>query len=138
VIKEFRQFIMKGNVVDLAVGVVIGVAFGTVVTALVNDIITPLIGAFGGQHDFSGLSFTINQSKFAYGHFLNALLSFLIISVVIFFFVVKPINKIHERAAKNKKSEFPDKVKCPECLSEIPKAAKRCMYCTASVAEAWF
>ena len=130
-LKEFKQFIMKGNVVDLAVGVVIGVAFGAVVNGLVNDLVTPLIGAFGGQPDFSALSFTINGSNFLYGNFINALLSFLIISAVIFFFVVKPINKLQEHAAKNKTPEDPTEKKCSECLSEIPKAAKRCKYCTS-------
>lgn len=132
--KEFKQFIMKGNVVDLAVGVVIGVAFGAVVTALVADLVTPLIGAFGGQPDFSSLSFTINDSKFLYGHFINALISFLSISAVIFFFVVKPLNKLQERSARKKTPEDPTEKKCPECLGEIPKAAKRCMYCTSRIA----
>jgi large conductance mechanosensitive channel len=133
-LKEFKQFIMKGNVVDLAVGVVIGVAFGAVVTALVQDLVTPLIGAFGGQPDFSSLSFTINDSEFLYGHFINALLSFISIAAVIFFFVVKPLNKLQERAARNKTPEDPTEKKCPECLSEIPKAAKRCKYCTTKIA----
>lgn len=91
-IKDFKAFLLRGNVVDLAVAVVIGAAFGSVVTALVKDLITPLIGALGGQPDFSGLSFTINNSKFLYGEFINALISFLIIAAVIFFFVVKPLN----------------------------------------------
>ena len=124
---------MKGNVVDLAVGVVIGVAFGAVVNGLVKDLITPLIGAIGGQPDFSGLTFTVNNSKFLYGDFINAIVSFLIIAAVIFFFVVKPLNKLQERAAKNKTPVDPIEKKCPECLSEIPKAAKRCMYCTSKV-----
>lgn len=132
-LKEFKQFIMKGNVVDLAVGVVIGVAFGAVVTALVNDLVTPLIGAFGGQPDFSSLSFTINDSKFMYGDFINALVSFLMIAAVIFFFVIKPLNKLQERASKNKTPEDPTEKKCPYCLGEIPKAAKKCMYCTSKV-----
>lgn len=132
-LKEFKQFVMKGNVVDLAVGVVVGVAFGAVVTALVKDLVTPLIGAFGGKPDFSALSFTINGSKFLYGDFINALVSFLIVAAVIFFFVVKPLNKLQERAARNKTPEDPTVKKCPECLSEIPKAAKRCMNCTSKV-----
>ncbi len=130
---EFKKFIMKGNVVDLAVGVVIGVAFGAVVSGLVKDIITPLIGAIGGQPDFSGLTFTINNSKFLYGDFINAVISFLIISAVVFFFVVQPLNKLQERAAKNKTPDDPTEKKCPECLSEIPKAAKRCKFCTSKV-----
>lgn len=132
-LKEFKQFIMKGNVVDLAVGVVIGVAFGAVVTSLVNDLVTPLIGAIGGQPDFSALSFSINGSKFMYGSFINALVSFVMIAAVIFFFIVKPLNKLQERAAKNKIPTDPTEKKCPDCLSEIPKAAKRCKYCTSKV-----
>ncbi len=132
-LKEFKQFIMKGNVVDLAVGVVIGVAFGAVVTSFVSDLITPMIGAIGGQPDFSSLSFTINGSVFSYGLFLNALISFLIISAVIFFFVVKPLNKLQERASRSKTPEDPTEKKCPECLSDILKEAKRCMYCTSKV-----
>ena len=108
-------------------------AFGAVVTAFVKDLITPLIAAIGGQPDFSGLSVTINNSKFLYGDFINAVVSFLIIAAVIFFFVVKPINKLHERSARNKTPEDPTEKKCPECLNEIPKAAKRCMYCTSKV-----
>lgn len=131
--QEFKKFILKGNVVDLAVGVVIGVAFGAVVNGMVKDIITPLIGAIGGQPDFSGLTFTINSSKFLYGDFINAVISFLIIATVIFFFVVQPLNKLQERAARKKTPEDPTEKKCPECLSEIPKAAKRCMYCTSKV-----
>lgn len=131
--QEFKKFIMKGNVVDLAVGVVVGVAFGGVVSSLVKDLITPLISAIGGQPDFSGLTFTINNSKFSYGEFINAVLSFLIIASVIFFLVVKPLNKLQERAARNKTPDDPTEKKCPECLSKIPKAAKRCMYCTSKV-----
>ena len=132
-LKEFKQFIMRGNVVDLAVGVVLGVAFGAVVTALVKDLITPLIGAFGGQPDFSALSFSINGSKFLYGDFINALSSFVIMAAVIFFFVVKPLNSLQARAARNKTPEDPTEKKCPECLSEIPKAATRCKYCTSKL-----
>ena len=132
-LKEFKQFIMKGNVVDLAVGVVIGVAFGAAVTAVVKDLVTPLIGAFGGKPDFSSLSFTVNGSRFLYGDFINALVSFLIIAAVIFFFVVKPLNKLQERAARNKTPDDPTEKKCPECLSEIPKDAKRCKYCTSKI-----
>lgn len=131
--QEFKKFILKGNVVDLAVGVVIGVAFGAIVTSLVSDLITPLIGAIGGQPDFSALSFTINNSKFMYGNFINAAISFLIIATVIFFLVVKPINALQARASKNKTPEDPTHKKCLECLSEIPKAAKKCMYCTSKV-----
>lgn len=132
-LQEFKKFIMKGNVVDLAVAVVIGAAFGTIVSSLVADLITPLIGAIGGKPDFAGLVFTINSSKFMYGHFINAIISFLIISFVIFFFVVQPLNKLQVRAAKNKKSEDPTEKKCPHCLSQIPKDAKKCKFCTSAV-----
>ena len=104
-IKEFREFVLRGNVVDLAVAVVIGAAFGAVVTAFVADFITPLIAAIGGKPDFSRLTFTINGSKFFYGHFINAVISFLIIAAVIFFFVVKPLNAL---AARRKRDEVPE------------------------------
>ena len=104
-LKEFREFILRGNVVDLAVAVVIGAAFGAVVAAFVADIVTPLIAAIGGKPDFNGLSFTINNSVFQYGHFFNAIVSFLIIGAVIFFFVVKPLNAL---AARRKKDEAPE------------------------------
>lgn len=131
--QEFKKFIMKGNVVDLAVGVVIGAAFTAVVTSMVANLITPLIAAIGGQPDFYSLSFKINGSEFLYGVFINSVISFLIIAAVVFFFVVKPLNKLQERAARSKKAEDPTEKKCPECLSAIPKAAKRCMYCTSKV-----
>ena len=130
-LKDFKQFLLRGNVVDLAVAVVIGAAFGTVVTALVKDLITPLIAAIGGQPDFSHLSFTIHHSTFNYGDFLNQLISFVIIATVVFFFVVQPINHLVKLANRSKKTEDPTTRKCPECLSEIPKAATRCAFCTA-------
>lgn len=126
----FRSFIMKGNVVDMAVGVVIGVAFGNVVTALVKDMVTPIIGAFGGTPDFSGIVFTINKSKFMAGDFINSLISFLIIAVVIYFVVVLPMNKMMEKMQSGK-SVDPSEKSCPECLSLIPIKAKRCKFCTA-------
>jgi large conductance mechanosensitive channel len=129
--KGFREFILRGNLVDLAVAVVIGTAFGALVTALVSDFITPLIAAVGGQPDFSDLSFTINGSKFAYGHFINALLSFLIIAAVVYFFVVKPVSALLERFSPKK--EVGEQRQCPECLSDIPAAARRCAFCTAEV-----
>lgn len=132
-IKDFKQFILKGNVVDLAVAVVIGAAFGAVVTALVADLITPLIGAFGGQPDFSSLSFTVNDSKFMYGHFINTLLSFVIIAGVVFFFVVKPLNHLIALSNRSKTTDDPTEKKCPHCLSEIPKAATKCAFCTSKV-----
>lgn len=132
-LKDFKKFILRGNVVDLAVAVVIGAAFGAVVTALVQDFVTPLIAAIGGQPDFSGLKFTVNDSKFLYGHFVNAVISFVMIAGVVFFFVVQPLNKLQARALRNKTVEEPTERKCPECLSTIPKAAARCMYCTSKV-----
>jgi large conductance mechanosensitive channel len=133
-LRDFKEFLLRGNVVDLAVAVIIGAAFGAVVTALVKDIITPLIAAIGGQPDFSALSFTINKSHFLYGDFINAILSFLIIAAVVFFFVVVPINKLIERTRRKPTTPDPTTRKCPECLSEIPLAARRCAYCTAEVA----
>jgi len=131
VLKDFRKFILRGNVVDLAVAVVIGAAFGAIVTALVKDLVTPLIGAIGGQPDFSGLSFTVNGSIFKYGDFLNAVISFLLIAAVVFFFVVQPLNKLMTHLKPSDEVEAPAERKCPECLSGIPAAAKRCKYCTA-------
>ena len=126
----FKKFLFRGNLVDLAVAVVIGIAFGAVVTALVADIITPIIAAIGGQPDFSSLSFTINHSKFLYGSFINAVISFAIIAAVIYFIVIVPMNQILARTAK---TEAATTRGCPECLSEIPLAATRCMYCTTQV-----
>jgi large conductance mechanosensitive channel len=131
-LKGFRDFIMKGNVVDMAVGVVIGVAFGSVVTAMVKDLITPLIGAFGGTPDFSGIFFTVNGSKFMVGDFINALISFLTIAAVIYFAVVMPMNKLVAKM-KSGKSVDPTEKTCPECLSLIPIKAKRCKYCTSII-----
>jgi large conductance mechanosensitive channel len=125
-LKGFRDFILRGNVVDLAVAVVVGVAFGAVVTALVADIITPLIAAVFGKPDFSGLTFTINQSKFLYGSFINAVVSFVLIAAAIYFVVVAPMNKLAERRARG---ADPTTKECPECLSEIPHAARRCAFC---------
>ena len=132
--KGFKQFLLRGNVVDLAVGVVIGAAFGAVVTALVKDLLTPLIAALVKAPDFSGLSFTINDSKFLYGEFLNALISFLIIAAAVYFFVVLPINALIARARKEPLPADPTTKKCPECLSEIPIAARKCAFCTSPVA----
>jgi large conductance mechanosensitive channel len=131
-LKGFKNFILKGNVVDMAVGVVIGVAFGSVVTAMVKDLITPLIGIFGGTPDFSAFYFTISGSKFMIGEFINSLISFLSIAIVIYFAVVMPMNKIMKKMESGK-SEDPTEKACPECLSLIPIKAKRCKYCTAIV-----
>ena len=133
--KEFREFILRGNLVHLAVAVVIGTAFAVVVSALVADLVTPLIAAVGGKPDFSELSFTINGSVFRYGHFLNALLTFLIVAGVMFFLVIKPINALLARRRTEPPTDEPTR-DCPECLSEIPTAARRCAFCTAAVAPA--
>jgi large conductance mechanosensitive channel len=134
-LKEFRDFILRGNVVELAVAVVIGAAFGAVVSALVASFITPLIAAIGGKPDFSALAFTINGSKFTYGLFLNALIAFLIVAAVIFFLVVRPLNML---MARLKPEHAVDRVvrACPECLSDIPEEARRCAFCTAEVGAA--
>ncbi len=133
-VKEFREFILRGNLVDLAVAVVIGTAFGAVVTAFVADLITPLIAAIGGQPDFSQLDFEINGSKFLYGDFINALLTFTIIAAVIFFFVVKPVNALMSRYRTEQDVER-ETGACPQCLSEIPLEARRCSFCTAEVGQ---
>jgi large conductance mechanosensitive channel len=127
---EFREFILRGNLVDLAVAVVVGTAFGALVTALVRDLITPLLAAVGGKPDFSALKFTINGSQFLYGDFLNALLAFGLLAAVIFFLVVKPVNTL---MARYRTQPPPDREtdECPECLSQIPAAARRCAFCTA-------
>jgi large conductance mechanosensitive channel len=132
-LRDFKQFILRGNVVDLAVAVVIGAAFGAIVTSLVKDVITPLIAAIGGKPDFSNLYFTINHSKIMYGDFLNAFIAFLILAAAIFFLIVQPINKLTELSNRNKTPADPTEKKCPHCLSEIPKAAKRCAFCTQTV-----
>ena len=132
--KEFRAFVMRGNLVELAVAFVIGLAFGALVTAFVADLITPLIAAIFGKHDFSTLYFTINGSKFLYGDFINALITFLSIAAAIFLFVVRPYNHL---MARRTAEPADDTVRaCPECLSEIPKAARRCSFCTVEVAPA--
>jgi large conductance mechanosensitive channel len=131
-LKEFKQFLLRGKVVDLAVGVVIGAAFGGIVTALVTDFLTPLIAAVVKVQDFSGIFFTINGSKFMFGHFINSLISFILVSVAVFFFVVKPMNILIERSHKEPPTD-PTTKKCKECLSEIPIDAKRCSYCTQIV-----
>jgi large conductance mechanosensitive channel len=131
-LKDFRAFILRGNLVDLAVAVVIGTAFGAVVTALVKDLVTPLIAAIGGEPDFSGLKFTINGSAFLYGEFLNALFAFLIIAAVIFFLVIKPLNALMDRRKVDTATDATTRA-CPQCLSDIPTAAARCAFCTSEV-----
>ena len=127
--KDFRAFLLRGNLVDLAVAVVIGVAFGAVVTAFVGDLITPLIAAIAGKQDFSSLTFTIHHSRFKYGDFIDALLSFVIIAAAVFFLVVKPVNALMARRQKGEPATRP----CPNCLSEIPLAATVCAFCTRDV-----
>mgnify|MGYP001427525982 CR=1 FL=1 len=131
--RGFKEFILRGNVVDLAIAVVIGVAFGAVIAAFVKDLITPLIAAIGGKPDFANLSFTINKSKFLYGDFINALIAFLIIAAVIYFLVVLPMNALIERRRRKQPPADPSMFKCPECLSNVPIGAKRCAFCTAQL-----
>ncbi|HWC96838.1 MAG TPA: large conductance mechanosensitive channel protein MscL [Candidatus Sulfopaludibacter sp.] len=133
-LKGFRQFLLRGNVIDLAVAVVIGGAFGAVVNALVKDLITPLIAAIGGKPDFSALQFTINGSKFPIGDFINAVIAFLMVGAAIYFFVVAPMNAVMARIHRGEAPPDPTTKKCPECISEIPIAAKRCAFCTSVIA----
>jgi large conductance mechanosensitive channel len=128
--KGFRAFLLRGNVVDLAVAVIIAVAFAAVITAFVKDLVTPLIAAIGGKPDFSGLYFTINKSKFLYGDFINVLIAFVIIAAVIYFLVVLPYQAYLERSRREPPPD-PTTKKCTECLSEIPKDARRCAFCTS-------
>src|SRR5262245_37866137 len=135
-LKGFKEFLLRGNVIDLAVAVVIGGAFGAVVTALVKDLLTPLIAAIVGKPDFSAIAFEINGSKFLLGDFINALLSFLFIAIAIYFFVVVPVNAITARMQRGEQAPDPTTKKCPDCLSDIPIGARRCAFCTATVATA--
>lgn len=132
-IKGFRQFIMRGNVMDLAVAVVIGAAFGAVVTSFVTNVLTPLIAAIVGKPDFSAFNLTINGAVIGYGIFLNALIGFLLVAAAVYFFMVAPMNAWKARAARGQAPPDPTTKKCPECLSEIPIAAKRCAFCTSAV-----
>ena len=131
---DFKAFLLRGNLVDMAVGIVIGVAFTAVVTALVGDIVTPIIGAIGGKPDFASLSFTVNKSHFLYGAFINALLSFVLVAAVLFYVIVKPVTALAARRAPAPAEATTRD--CPECLSEIPRAANRCAFCTAEVGPA--
>lgn len=133
-VKGFKQFLLRGNVVDLSVAVVIGGAFGVVVTALVKDLLTPLIAAIIGKPDFSALYFDVNGSRFLYGDFINAVVSFLLIASAVYFFVVVPMNALTARRRRGEAPPDPTTKKCPECLSEIPIAARRCAFCTSTVA----
>ena len=133
--KGFKQFLLLGNAVDLAVAVVVGAAFGAVVTAFVKDLLTPLIAALVGKPDFSAFYFDVNGSRFLYGDFINAAVAFLLVSSAVYFFVVLPINALIQRYRKAPVPADPTTKKCPECLSEIPIAARRCAFCTSVVAE---
>jgi len=134
--KGFKQFLLRGNVVDLAVGVVIGAAFGAVVTAFVKDLLTPLIAALVGKPDFSAYSFEVNGSKFLYGDFVNAAISFILVAGAVYFFIVLPMNHLVEWQRRSEKPADPTTKKCPECMSEIPIDAKRCAHCTQAIAMA--
>jgi large conductance mechanosensitive channel len=133
--KDFKTFLLRGNLVDMAVGIVIGLAFAAVVTAFVADLVTPVIAAITGNPDFSALSFTINGSHFLYGAFINALLAFVLVAAVLFFLVVKPANALVARSEREHAAD-PTTRNCPECLSEIPVAAHRCAFCTVELAPA--
>jgi large conductance mechanosensitive channel len=133
VLKEFRDFVLRGNVVDLAVAVVIGAAFTQVVNAVVADVITPLVGAItGGDEFFASKSFAINGSEFLYGDLINQLLTFVIVAAVVFFAVVKPLNAVMARLRPERPVDKPTR-ECPECLSNVPEAARRCAFCTAQL-----
>jgi len=133
VLKGFRTFIFRGNVIDLAIAVVIGGAFGQVVTALVKDLLTPLIAAVAGKPDFSAITFTVNGSHFLIGDFVNAVVSFLLVTAAVYFFIVLPMNRLIERARRGEASPDPTTKKCPECLSEVAIAARRCAFCTSAL-----
>lgn len=132
-LRGFKQFILRGNVVDLAVAVVMGGAFGALVTSLVKDLLTPLIAAVVGAPDFSALTFTVNQSRFLIGDFINAVVSFLLIAGAIYFFVVTPVNAITGRIRRGETPADPKTKTCPECLSEVPVAARRCAFCAQPI-----
>lgn len=132
-IKEFKTFLLRGNMVDLAVAVVVGAAFGAVVAALVKDLVTPLIAALVGKPDFSALTFTVNSSVFRIGDFINAVVAFVLVAAAVFFFVVIPVNRLMARMRREPPAD-PTTRKCPECLSEIPIGARRCAFCTSLVA----
>lgn len=129
----FKQFMLRGNVLDLAVAVVMGAAFGGVVTALVKDLITPLIAAIVGKPDFSAIVFTVNDSKFPIGDFVNAVVSFVLIGAAVYFFVVLPVNSLLARMRRGEAAPDPTTKKCPECLSDVPIAARRCAFCTSAL-----
>ncbi len=130
-LKGFRDFVLRGNVIDLAVAVIIGAAFGDVVSAMVKDLLTPLIAAIAGQPDFSALALVVNNSKILYGAFLNSVISLLMVAAAVYFFLVAPMNALNERRKRGEAPASPASKQCPECLSEIPTAARRCAHCTS-------
>jgi large conductance mechanosensitive channel len=132
-VSEFKDFILRGDVLDLAIAVVIGTAFGLVVNALVKDLLTPVVAAVFGKPDFATLVFTIHRSQFHFGDFLNAVIAFVSVAAAVFFVVVKPVNVMMERRKRAPEPDSDDRP-CPECLSQIPKLARRCSYCTSQVA----
>lgn len=134
-LKGFKQFLLRGNVVDLAVGVVVGVAFGAVVASFVKDILTPFIAAIAGKPNFSYLILELNGAKITYGEFLNSLISFLLVASAVYFFVVLPVNALMSRAKKEPPPD-PTSKKCPECLSEIPIDARKCAHCCSVLGSA--
>lgn len=133
-LKGFKQFVLRGNVLDLAVAVVIGGAFGKIVTALVGDLLTPLIALIGGKPDFTAVNFKLNGTIFKLGDFVNELVSFLMVAVAIYFFVVAPMNALNERRHRGDAPPDPTTKKCPECLTEVPVAARRCAACASPLA----
>ena len=132
--KGFKQFILRGNVLDLAVAVVMGAAFGAVVTALVKDLLTPLVAAVVGSPDFSGIAVDVNGSKLLVGDFMNAVIAFLMLTTVVYFFVVLPVNSLMARLKRGEMPPDPTTKKCPDCLSEVPIGARRCAFCTSTLA----
>jgi large conductance mechanosensitive channel len=134
VFKEFKKFVLRGNTVDLAVGIVVGAAFTAVINSLVKDLINPLVAVFYGGTKVSDLYFVVDGKKFLYGDALNALITFLIVAAVVFFFVVQPINKLNEFEDRRKTTDEATTKKCPECLSTVAAAATRCKYCTSKLA----
>jgi large conductance mechanosensitive channel len=132
-VKDFKAFLLRGNLVDMAVGIVIGLAFGAVISSFVSSLLTPLIAAIFGKPNFANLTFTINHSVFTYGAFFNAVISFVLVAVALFFLVVKPVNAL---VARTKRAEDPTTRECPECLSEIPLEATRCAFCTIDLSTA--
>jgi large conductance mechanosensitive channel len=130
----FKQFMLRGNVVELAVAVVMGAAFTAVVTSFVKDLLTPLIAAIGGTPDFSALAVSVNSSKLMIGDFVNALVAFMMIAAAVYFFVVLPVNSLTARMRRGEPAPDPTTKKCPECLSEVAIAARRCAFCTSALA----